>query len=199
MIQQVFVTKIGVHPLVFATACEMHHTDDTPLTVATCWWMAFKFEETNSTITVEDMHRMFPTIVDAKQNALQLRNAENMVLARQNFRMPYMTHMREIYDLLPTDSAHEYHDWLTTLQDHRLIHMFPASRWVHIMTLVLRTTLVSPALQILVFTFWRRHYQRLWPSVPRIGLKRKGPTLVTTAVRKKSRDLLSIRIIDPFK
>lgn len=200
MIQQVFVKQIGVHPLTFATAREMHRVGDTPLTVVACWWMAFKFEETNSTLTVEDIHHMFPTIVDIDQYAFQLREAERMILARQNFCMPYMTRMREIYDLLPADTAHEYHDWLTTLQDYRVIHMLSPSHWVHILIPALQRTRVSPTLQLLALTFRRRHRQRLCPSTPRIGLGRAVPTLVTTGVRKKSRrNLLSIRIIDPFK
>lgn len=199
MIQQVFVKQIGVHPLTFATAREMHRTGDTPLTVVACWWMAFKFEEVNSTLTVDEMHHMFPTIVDTDQYALQLREAEKMVLARQNFCMPYMTRMREIYDLLPKDTAHEYHGWLTTLQDYRVIHMLSASHWVHILTPALQRTRISPTLQLLALTFRRRHRQRLCPSTPRIGLKREGPIMVTTGVRKKSRNILSIRVIDPFK
>jgi len=200
MIQQVFVKQIGVHPLTFATAREMHRVGDTPLTVVACWWMAFKFEETNTTLSVDEMHHMFPTIVDTDRCALQLREAERMVLARQNFCMPYMTRMREIYDLLPTDTAHEYHGWLTTLQDYRVIHMLSPSHWVHILTPALQRTRVSPTLQLLALTFRRRHRQRLCPSTPRIGLKREGPTLVTTGgIRKKSRSIDSIRIIDPFK
>lgn len=202
MIQQVFVKQMRVHPLTFATAREMHRTGDTPLAVVACWWMAFKFEEHSSTLTVDDMHHMFPTIVDNEQCALQLRNAEKMVLARQNFCMPYMTRMREIYDLLPKDTAHEYHSWLTTLQDYRVIHMFSASHWVHILTPALQRTRVSPTLQLLALTFRRRHRRRLCPSTPRLGLKRTGPAPVTNGVQKKSRNILSIRIIDlidPFK
>jgi hypothetical protein len=199
MIQQVFVKQIGVHPLTFATAREMHRTGDTPLTVVVCWWMAFKFEEINSTLTVDDVHNLFPTIVDIDRRALQLRNAENMVLARQNFCMPYMTRMREIYDLLPTDTARDYHEWLTTLHDYRVIHMFSASHWVHILIPALQRTRASPTLQLLALTFRRRHRRRLCPPTPRIGLKRERSALVTLGVRKTSRNLLSIRIIDPFK
>ena len=199
MIQQVFVKQMRVHPLTFATAREMHRTGDTPLTVVACWWMAFKFEEHTSTLTVDEMHHMFPTIVDSDQYALSLRNAERMVLARQNFCIPYTTRMREIYDILPTDSAAEYHGWLTALQDYRVIHMLSASHWVHILTPALQRTRVSPTLQLLALTFRRRHRRRLCPSTPRIGLKRAGHDLVTT-VRKKSRNnIFSIRIIDPFK
>ena len=200
MIQQVFVKQMGIHPLTFATAREMHREGDTPLLVVACWWMAFKFEETNSTLTVDEMHCMFPTIVDNDRYALQLREAEKTVLARQNFCMPYMTRMREIYDLLPTDSAHEYHSWLTTLQDYRVIHMLSAPHWVSILTPALQRTRVSPTLQLLALTFRRRHRQRICPPTPRIGLKREGPTLVTTGgIRKNRRDILSIRIVDPFK
>lgn len=199
MIQQVFVNQIRAHPLTFAMAREMHRTGDTPLTVVACWWMAFKFEETNSTLTVDEMHHMFPTIVHSDQHALRLREAEKMVMARQNFCMPYRTRMREIYDLLPMDTAHEYHGWLTTLQDYRVIHMFPAPHWVQILTPALQRTSVSPTLQLLALTFRRRHRQRLCPPTPRIGLKHEGPALVTTGIRKKSRNILSIRIIDPFK
>tara|TARA_X000000368_G_C22954188_1_gene678014 strand:- start:4 stop:636 length:633 start_codon:yes stop_codon:yes gene_type:complete len=201
MIQQVFVEQIDAHPLTFATAREMYRTGDTPLIIVACWWMAFKFEETNSTLTVDEVHHMFPTIVDPDQYSLQLRNAEKTVLARQNFRMPYMTRVREIYDLLPTNSAHEYHDWLTTLQDYRVIHMLSASHWVSILTPALQRTRVSPTLQLLALTFRRRHRQHLCPTTPRIGFKRTGPVLVTTGgVRKKSRNNIpSIRIIDRFK
>lgn len=196
MIQQVFVTQMRVHPLTFATAREMHRTGDTPLTVVACWWMAFKFEEINSTLTVYQMHKMFPTIVDTDQHGRQLRNAERMVLSRQGFGMPYKTRMREIYDLLPADSAHEYHDWLANLQDYRVIHMFSAPHWVYILTPALKRTQVFPAVQLLALTFRRRHRQHLLPSTPSIGLRREGPTLVTTGVRKRSRDILSIRIIE---
>lgn len=201
MIQQVFVKQMGVHPLTFATAREMHRKGDTPLITVACWWMAFKFEETNSTLTVDEVYRMFPTIVDPSQRGLQLRNAEKVVLTRQNFCMPYMTHMREIYDLLPTNSAHEYHDWLTALQDYRVIHMLSASHWVSILTPALLRTHVSPTLQLLALTFRRRHRQRLCPSTPRIGFKRTGPVLVTTGgIQKRIRNgISSIRIIDPFK
>jgi hypothetical protein len=200
MIQQVFVKQIDVHPLTFATAREMHRTGDTPLITVTCWWMALKFEETNTTLTVDEVHSMFPTIVDPDQHGLQLRNTEKMVLTRQNFCMPYMTRMREIYDLLPTDSSHEYNGWLMILQDYRVIHMLSASHWVSILTPALQQTLVSPTLQLLALTFRRRHRQRLCPSTPRIGFKRTGPVLVTNGgVRKKIRnDIASIRIIDPF-
>tara|TARA_B110001450_G_scaffold244530_1_gene256766 strand:+ start:148 stop:774 length:627 start_codon:yes stop_codon:yes gene_type:complete len=199
MIQQVFVSQFGVHPLTFATAREMHRPGDTPLTVVTCWWMAFKFEETDSTLTVDEVHDTFPAIVDTDQYANKLREAERMVLVRQKFCMPYMTRMREIYDLLPTGATHEYHDWLTTLQDYRVIHMLSASHWVHVLTPALQRTSVSPTLQLLALTFRRRHRQRLCPSTPLIGLKREGPTLVTTGVCKRRRNILSIRIIDPFK
>jgi len=200
MIQQVFVKQMRVHPLTFATAREMHRTGDTPLTVVACWWMAFKFEETATTLTVDEMHHMFPTIVDHRQYALQLRNAEKMVLTRQNFCMPYMTRMREIYDHLPMDSTVEYHDWLTTLQDYRVIHMFSAPHWVSILTPALQRTRVSPTLQLLALTFRRRHRQRLCPATPLIGLKRAGSDLTTGGVGKKSRNnIFSIRIIDTFK
>lgn len=201
MVQQVFVKQIGVHPLTFATAREMHRKGDTPLIIVACWWMAFKFEETNTTLTVDEVYHMFPTIVDPEEHGLQLRNAEKMVLARQNFCMPYKTHMREIYDLLPTDSAYVYHGWLTALQDYRVIHMLSASHWVSILTPALQRTHVSPTLQLLALTFRRRHRQRLCPSTPRIGFKRAGPVLVTNGgIRKKTRnDISSIRIIDPFK
>lgn len=200
MIQQVFVKQFGAHPLTFATARDMHREGDTPLIVVACWWLAFKFEDTDSTLTVDDLHHMFPTIVDTDRYALQLREAERMVLVRQNFRMPYITRMRKIYNLLPKDTAHEYHDWLMTLQDYRVIHMLSATHWVQILTPALQRTRVSPTLQLLALTFRRRHRQRLCPSTPRIGLKREGPTLVTTGgVRKKRRNILSIRIIDPFK
>ena len=201
MVQQVFVQQFAAHPLTFATAREMHCKGDTPLIIVACWWMAFKFEETNTTLTVDEIYHMFPTIVDPDRHGLQLRNAEKMVLARQNFCMPYMTRMREIYDLLPAASAHEYHGWLTTLQDYHVIHMLSAPHWVSILTPALHRTLVSPTLQLLALTFRRRHRQRLCPSTPRIGFKRAGPVLVSTGgVRKRIRnDISSIRIIDPFK
>tara|TARA_B110001450_G_scaffold257061_1_gene290805 strand:- start:7948 stop:8574 length:627 start_codon:yes stop_codon:yes gene_type:complete len=199
MIQQVFDKQIKVHPLTFATAREMYHTDDTPIIVLACWWIAFKFEETNATITVDDLHHFFPTIVDTNKCCLQLRNAEKMILARQNFHIPYMTRMREIYNLLPTDSANEYHDWLTTLQEYRVLHTFPASHWVEILVPALQRTKVSLTLQLLMYTFRRRHRQRLCPSTPRVGLKQNGIELVSTGVRKKKHNVLSICIIDPFK
>jgi hypothetical protein len=200
MIQQAFVKQMGIHPLTFAIAREMYREGDTPLIVVACWWMAFKFEDTNtSTLTVHEMHHMFPSIVDSDQCALQLREAEKMVLTRQNFCMPYMTRMREIYDLLPMDTAHEYHAWLMTLQDYRVIHMFPALHWVQILTPALQRTSVSPTLQLLALTFRRRHRQRLCPSTPRIGFKHEGPALVTTGIRKINRNKLAIRIIDSSK
>ena len=147
MIHQVFVTQIGVHPLTFATACEMHRVGDTPLFVVACWWIASKFEEMDSRLTVHQIHRMFPTIVDSNQYALQLRETEKTILSRQSFCIPYLTRMREIYNLLPTDTAHEYHDWLIALQSYRVIHMFSAPYWVHILVPALQRTRISPTLQ----------------------------------------------------
>lgn len=200
MIQSVFVTQLRVHPITFAIAREMHREDDTPLTVVACWWMAFKFEETDTTLTVDDLHNLFPVIVDPYCRAVELRNAERMVLQRQNFCMPYRTLMRDIYDLLPADRAEQYHNWLMTLQDYGVLRMFSAPHWVQLLTSVLERTGFAPALQLLSLTFRRRHRQRLCPLTPRIGLKRGGPTLVTTSsICKRSRAPPAIRVIDPFQ
>lgn len=199
MIQSVFVTQMSVHPITFAIAREMHREGDTPLTVVACWWMAFKFEETNTTLTVDDIHNLFPVIVSISCRAVELRNAERMVLQRQNFCMPYKTHMRDIYDFLPPDRAEQYHDWLMTLQDYGVLHMCSAPHWVQLLTSMVERTEFAPVLQFLSLTFRHRHRKRLCPSTPRIGLKRDGPTLVTTSgIRKRSRLLSTICVIDPF-
>lgn len=195
MIQSVFVTQLRVHPVTFATACEMYRKGDTPLTVVACWWIAFKFEETNSTITVGDLHSMFPSIVDDYERSLELRRAERTVLERQNFCIPYKNPMRDIYDLLPPDRARQYHDWLTTLQDYGVLCLFSARDWVKLLTVAVDRIQFPTALQLLSLTFRRRHRQRLCPSTPRIGLKRSGPTLATTSGIKRRR-LHTIRIID---
>ena len=200
MIQSVFVTQLRVHPITFAIAREMHREGDTPLTVVACWWMALKFEETNTTLTVDDLYNLFPVIVDPYCRAVELRNAERMVLQRQNFCMPYRTPMRDIYDLLPADRAEQYHNWLMTLQDYGVLCMFSAPHWVQLLTSVLERTGFAPALQLLSLTFRRRHRRRLCPSTPRIGLKRDGPTLVTTSsICKRSRTPPAILVIDPFQ
>ena len=160
MIQSVFVTQLRAHPLTFAMARSMHREGDTPLTVVACWWMAFKIEETDTTLTVDDLHDLFPVIVDDYCRAMELRNAERMVLQRQRFRMPYKTPMRDIYDLLPADRARQYHDWLMTLQDYDVLRMFSATHWVQLLTSVLERTGFAPALQLLSHTFRRRHRQR---------------------------------------
>lgn len=200
MIQQVFVREVTVHPLTFATAREMHCTGDTPLTVVACWWMAYKFEEVNMTMTVDDLVYMFPTIVDRDRNAEALRKTELMVLARQNFCMPYHTRMREVYNLLPSESAKKYHRWLAVLQDYNVLHIFSAPDWVHLLVPALEQTSMSTTLQLLALTFRRRHRQRLCPTTPRIAQKKADSLVrVTTGIRKKSRVLNTIHIIDPFK
>ena len=199
MIQQVFITQLRAHPLTFATAREMYRDGDTALTVVVCWWMAFKFEETGMTLTVDDLKSTFPAIVHGVNYSVNLRNAERMVLARINFCMPYATRMREIYDILPMHSAEKYHVWLVTLQDYRVIHMFSAADWVQLLIPVLQRTSMPPTLQCLAYTFLRRHRRRLFKVTPRIGLRRAYPTLVTIGVRKRCHRIFSIRIIDPFK
>ena len=200
MIQQVFVREVTVHPLTFATAREMYRTGDTALTVVACWWMAYKFEEVNMSLTVGDLALIFPTIVDKYRNAEALRKTELMVLARQNFCMPYHTRMREIYNLLPVESAKKYHRWLAVLQDYNVLHIFSAPHWVHLLVPALQQTSMSTTLQLIALTFRRRHRQRLCPTTPRIVQKKADtPVSVTTGIRKKSRVLNTIRIIDPFK
>lgn len=196
MIQQVFVKQLDVHPLTFSIAHEMHRSNDSPITIIACWWIAYKFEEKDAYLTIHDLHDLFPTIVNPYNNAENLRNTERDVLERQNFCIPHKTHMRDIYNRLPTDSAALYHKWLLALQDYRVIHVFSAAHWVRILVPAIQRTSIAPELKLLSLSFKCRHRMRLGGSVPRITY-RNPPFRVNT--RKKATAILSLCIIDPFK
>ena len=195
MIQQVFVRQLRVHPLTFATAVEMYRPNDIAVNIVASWWMAFKVEEMNTTLTVGDLHRLFPFIVD--RDGHNVRTAERVVLERMAFFIPYHNRMREIYNRLPADSADQYHEWLITLQEYGVIHMFSAPHWVQLLTPILKRTGMLPAMQILVSMFRRRHRQHLCPHTPRLTYRSTTSSNIVSTIRKRwRRDLSSIRIIE---
>ena len=170
MIQQVFLTQLRAHSLTFSIANAMHRDGDPPLTVIACWWMAFKFEELGSDLTVHDLVDLFPALVDSVGRAEALRKTEISVLARLNFCLPHRTRLRQIYDRLPRETAAAYHEWLIVLEEYRLVYLFPPAHWVDILTGLIERNLVAPTLQLIALTILRRrHRKRLCPIVPRIG------------------------------
>ena len=99
MIQSVFVTQLRAHPLTFAMARSMH-CEETLLTVVACWWMAFKFEEVDTTLTVDDLHNLFPAIV----NGGAVRNAEHVGAAVPELLHAVQdSHARDLRPRLPAD------------------------------------------------------------------------------------------------
>ena len=176
-IHWVFVAQLNVHPITVSIAHELHHEGDAPLTVVASWWIACKFEEMDGdTLTVDDLHHMFPRTVVLHRRAIALRNAEKEVLTRCNFCIPYNTHMRKVYQLLPADDgATKYHEWLLALQEHRVLHRLPAPYVAYLLAVALERTLgLPPALQVVSHLLNREERARLCPRLcPRLEHKKR--------------------------
>lgn len=184
LIRQAFLGQLHAHPLTMSIAHAMIRTDDDPLMIIACWWMAFKFEERESHLPIEDLITLFPSVVTHER----VCNAERMILVRQSFFMPYRTPMRAIYDLLPVESAHEYHDWLSNLEEHKVLHSFSPIDWVNILTATVNRTSIPTSVQAIASMFRARHRRRLCPSSPRLTYHAKSKGI--------NKSPLAIRIID---
>lgn len=154
-IRATFLHTLYSHPLTCALAESLYQECDTFDVVVACWWIAFKVEECDLTISVKEICSIFLLTPE------QTTNAEWRVLDDPTRRIWNRTSLHAIYDCLPVASTQKYHSWLIALLMYNLVDMMPPDEWAMVLVQVVSGSCVPAVLQTVVYTIIdadRRHH-----------------------------------------
>ena len=133
-----------VNPITASIAHELQHIDDDYITRVACWFLAYKFEESDY-ICYDDLLEICDFLDDDSSALLE---AEHRVLNRQNYMLPFRTCIRNISDSLNTFDTKKKEVWLHVITFTRMTKVFTVEEWVHRFKRLLLNTHLDPIFQV---------------------------------------------------
>jgi hypothetical protein len=158
----------GVSPLTASLAKEMILPGDPDTVVLACWWIALKFEE----VEWQEYIVTTASLCGLNVSYKEMVQAEAVVLQRNQFRIPYHTCIRSIWNLL--DVKNEFtNSWLYALLYFGVIEMYTPHQWAQIIRDQRSGKYISVVLCVLCGLVPRVLARRIENRSPRLTLKRK--------------------------